>query len=49
MGARPSNWELYRELHKTLTETPVPGSLPHVAAEKFASAYGEAIKPPNRD
>ena len=49
MGARPSNWDLYRELHKTLTETPGPGTLPHVAAEKFASAYGEAIKPPTRD
>jgi type VI secretion system FHA domain protein len=49
MGARPSNWELYRELHKTLTETPVPGTMPHVAAEKFAAAYGEAIKPPARD
>jgi len=49
MGARPSNWELYRELHKTLTETPTPGTLPHVAAEKFAGAYQEAIKPPIKD
>ncbi len=49
MGARPSNWELYRELHKTLTETPVAGTLPHLAAEKFAGAYRDAIKPPVRD
>lgn len=49
MGARPSNWELYRDLHRTLTERPTPDSLPHAAAEKFASAYDEAIKPPVRD
>jgi type VI secretion system FHA domain protein len=49
MGARPSNWELYRELHKTLTESPTPGALPHVAAERFAGAYQKAVKPPARD
>jgi predicted component of type VI protein secretion system len=49
MGARPSNWELYGELHRTLVESPVDGGIPHVAAEKFAAAFEEAVRPLPRD
>ncbi|MCU0758613.1 MAG: type VI secretion system-associated FHA domain protein TagH [Steroidobacteraceae bacterium] len=49
VGARPSNWELYRELHRTLTESPAQPGMPHVAAERFAAAYDEAIRPPPRE
>lgn len=49
VGARPSNWELYRELHRTLTESPAEAGMPHVAAERFAAAYDETIKPPPRE
>jgi type VI secretion system FHA domain protein len=49
MGARPSNWELYRELHRTLAEAPGQSGMPHLAAERFAAAYEEAIRPPPRE
>ena len=49
MGARPSNWELYKELHRTLAESPGEHGMPHVAAEQFAAAYESSIKPPPKD
>lgn len=49
MGARPSNWELYKELHRTVAESPGEHGMPHVAAEQFAAAYESAIKPPPKD
>lgn len=49
MGARPSNWELFKELHRTLAESPGEHGMPHVAAEQFAAAYETAIKPPPKD
>ena len=49
VGARPSNWELFRELHRTLTDSPAEAGMPHVAAERFATAYDEVIKPPPRE
>lgn len=49
VGARPSNWELFRELHRTLTDSPTEAGMPHVAAERFAAAYDEIIKPLPRE
>ena len=42
MGARPTNWELYRELFRSLRESGDTEGVPHTFAESFATAYRTA-------
>ncbi len=49
MGGRPANWELFKELYKSLMEVPADASVPHTFAESFANAYVTAIKPEERE
>lgn len=39
VGARPSNWELYKEFYRSLMESSGEGMLPHSYLEDFAGAY----------
>jgi type VI secretion system FHA domain protein len=43
MGARITNWELYKELYRSLMEVPSVDGVPHTFAEAFANAYQAAL------
>jgi len=45
MGRRPTNWDLYGELYRSLVELPEGSGLPHVFTESFAAAYQVLTQP----
>jgi type VI secretion system FHA domain protein len=49
MGARPANWDLYKDMYRSLMELPADASVPHTFTEGFAAAYLAATQPEERE